>query len=152
MPSRAHIIFPHEVQFGAGAKRGWMEALQLHLRAWVFEGFEVSISNAAIADVISAILFVVVVVVVVLLLVAVRPVFFCAVLLLDDDGAVLCCPKFFGTFFDRTFGRYSDIMGPVADGGSLFFDCEGAGDGFLDDDPGDMLSEAPLATALLLAM
>lgn len=73
-------------------------------------------------------------------------------LLLDDDGAALCCPKFFGTFFDRTFGRNSDIMGPVADGGSVFFDCEGAGDGFRDDDPGDTLSEAPLATELLLVM
>lgn len=52
-PSSAQMILPQDRQFGTAAKRGWMEALQVHLRGVLeeaSEGFVVS-SRAEMAEV-----------------------------------------------------------------------------------------------------
>lgn len=59
-----------------------------------------------------------------------------------DDGVVnwldaaIVVLELFGAFFDLTFGIYSDIRGPEADGGALAFP-DGAGDWFRDESADD---------------
>lgn len=94
------MILPQERQLGAAAKRGWMEALHVHFCGVLEErlGFVVS-SRAEMAEVRSEIDDVVVV----------AP--------LDGDAEAELPWCFLCDCLERTFGMYSEMRLPCAEGG-----------------------------------